>query len=65
VLLAQTAGGRSVSTAPPRPAATKISGTQISKDIRAELKEYVGELQASHSVTPGLAVVLVGDRPDS
>ena len=65
MLLAKLLLGRSVSTAPARPAATKISGTQISKDIRAELKEYVGELQASHGVTPGLAVVLVGDRPDS
>lgn len=53
------------STAPARPLATKISGTQISKDIREELKDQVALLQAEHNVTPGLAVVLVGERPDS
>lgn len=53
------------STAAPRPLATKISGTQISKDIREELKDQVALLQAEHKVTPGLAVVLVGERPDS
>ena len=54
-----------VSKAEPRPLATKISGTAVSKEIREELKEEVKALQAQHNVTPGLAVVLVGDRPDS
>lgn len=54
-----------VSTAEPRPLATKISGTAISKQLREELKLEVQALQSEHSVTPGLAVVLVGDRPDS
>jgi 5,10-methylene-tetrahydrofolate dehydrogenase/methenyl tetrahydrofolate cyclohydrolase len=53
------------STAPPRPVAKKISGTEISKQIREELKDQVKLLQDEHSVTPGLAVVLVGERPDS
>ena len=54
-----------VSTAAPRPLATKISGTAISKEIREEMKQEVMALQAEHGVTPGLAVVLVGNRPDS
>ena len=54
-----------VSKAEPRPLATKISSTAISKDLREELKLEVEALQAEHKVTPGLAVVLVGDRPDS
>ena len=54
-----------VSTAAPRPLAKQISGTAISKEIREEMKREVMALQAEHGVTPGLAVVLVGDRPDS
>ena len=42
-----------------------ISGTATAKAIRAELKEEVAALQQDHGTTPGLAVVLVGDRPDS
>jgi 5,10-methylene-tetrahydrofolate dehydrogenase/methenyl tetrahydrofolate cyclohydrolase len=47
------------------PEARLISGTAIAKAIREELKEQVDELSQTHSVTPGLAVVLVGERPDS
>jgi 5,10-methylene-tetrahydrofolate dehydrogenase/methenyl tetrahydrofolate cyclohydrolase len=54
-----------VSTAEPRPLASMISGTAIAKELREELKMEVQALQSEHSVTPGLAVVLVGDRPDS
>jgi methylenetetrahydrofolate dehydrogenase (NADP+)/methenyltetrahydrofolate cyclohydrolase len=42
-----------------------ISGTEIAKTIRAELKERVAELKAEQGLTPGLAVVLVGDDPAS
>jgi 5,10-methylene-tetrahydrofolate dehydrogenase/methenyl tetrahydrofolate cyclohydrolase len=40
-------------------------GTAISKDIRAEIKAEVEKLQNENQTTPGLAVVLVGARPDS
>lgn len=46
-------------------AAKIISGTEIAKQIRAELKEKVADLQARHNITPGLATVLVGDDPAS
>lgn len=41
-----------------------IDGKQIAADLREEIKSGVTELKASH-VTPGLAVVLVGDDPAS
>ncbi|MEX0837361.1 MAG: bifunctional methylenetetrahydrofolate dehydrogenase/methenyltetrahydrofolate cyclohydrolase FolD [Gemmatimonadota bacterium] len=42
-----------------------ISGTEIAKEIRGELKERVSALVAEHGVTPGLATVLVGEDPAS
>jgi hypothetical protein len=42
-----------------------IDGTAIAAQIRAELKEKVKELQDTFGVTPGLAVILVGERRDS
>ena len=42
-------------------AAEIISGKEVAKAIRAELKEEVAELTAQHGVVPGLATVLVGD----
>ena len=44
--------------------ATIISGREIAKAIRAELKERVAELK-EQSLVPGLATVLVGDDPAS
>ncbi len=45
---------------------TKIlSGEDVSKDMRHEMKEDVERLKAEHNLTPGLAVVLVGDDPAS
>ncbi len=41
-----------------------IDGKQVAADMRAELKEKVAELKGQ-GVTPGLAVVLVGDDPAS
>ncbi len=46
-------------------AAKIISGTEIAKQIRAELKDEVANLKAKHDITPGLATVLVGDDPAS
>jgi methylenetetrahydrofolate dehydrogenase (NADP+)/methenyltetrahydrofolate cyclohydrolase len=41
-----------------------IDGKQIAKDLRGKISKEVSELQ-SKDVTPGLAVVLVGDDPAS
>ncbi|MDP4096736.1 bifunctional methylenetetrahydrofolate dehydrogenase/methenyltetrahydrofolate cyclohydrolase FolD [Paenibacillus sp. P96] len=45
-------------------AAPLISGTQVSQEIRADLRKEVEELKAQDFV-PGLAVVLVGEDPAS
>ena len=42
-----------------------ISGTEIAKQIREELKQEIAELKEKHGVTPGLATVLVGGDPAS
>ena len=42
-----------------------IDGAVLAKQVRAEVADGVRELKASHGVTPGLAVVLVGDDPAS
>ena len=42
-----------------------IDGNQIAADIRAEMKQEVADLKAKHGLTPGLAVVLVGEDPAS
>ena len=42
-----------------------IDGKKTAKDIRAELSEEIKNLQRDHGTTPGLAVVLVGQRVDS
>ncbi len=42
-----------------------ISGTEIAKQIRAEIKQEVAELKQKHNVIPGLATVLVGSDPAS
>ena len=42
-----------------------ISGTEIAKEIRAELKQEIAELKEKHGLIPGLATVLVGDDPAS
>ena len=41
-----------------------ISGTEVAKEIRAELKERVTKLKAQ-GVTPGLVIIRVGDDPAS
>jgi len=42
-----------------------ISGTEIAKQIREELKQEIAELKDKHNLIPGLATVLVGDAPAS
>jgi len=42
-----------------------IDGNATAAQVRVELKEAVKNLQESLGVTPGLAVILVGDRRDS
>ena len=42
-------------------AAKILSGSELAAEIRAEVATGVVEMQEKHGVTPGLAVVLVGD----
>ena len=42
-----------------------ISGTEIAKQIREELKQKITELKTKHNLVPGLVTVLVGADPAS
>jgi methylenetetrahydrofolate dehydrogenase (NADP+)/methenyltetrahydrofolate cyclohydrolase len=42
-----------------------IDGKAFAADLRRRVAEEVGRLKASHGLTPGLAVVLVGNNPAS
>lgn len=42
-----------------------ISGTEVAKAIREELKGEVAELKEKHAVVPGLVTILVGEDPAS
>ena len=42
-----------------------ISGTEIAKQIREELKQEIAQLKQKHNLVPGLASVLVGEDPAS
>lgn len=46
-------------------AASLIDGKKIAADLRAEIAGVVATLKADHGLTPGLAVVLVGEDPAS
>ena len=46
-------------------AAQIIDGNKTAETIRAEVRAEVDALKAAHGLTPGLAVVLVGDNPAS
>jgi len=48
-----------------RPLARIIDGKAMAAKVRAEVARQVEKLKAIHGVTPGLAVVLVGDDPAS
>ena len=45
--------------------AKRISGTEFAEGLRARVAEAVASLKNDHDLTPGLAVVLVGDDPAS
>jgi methylenetetrahydrofolate dehydrogenase (NADP+)/methenyltetrahydrofolate cyclohydrolase len=42
-----------------------IDGRKISEEIRGELSKEIETLKSGHGITPGLAVVLVGENPAS
>jgi len=42
-----------------------ISGTEVAKEIREELKAEIEELKQKHNVVPGLVTILVGEDPAS
>jgi len=42
-----------------------IDGKQIAAEMREEMKQEVVDLKEKHGITPGLAVVLVGEDPAS
>lgn len=42
-------------------AATLIKGSEVSKQIREELKQEVAQLKEKHALVPGLATILVGE----
>ena len=42
-----------------------ISGTEVAKTIREELKIEVAELKEKHAIVPGLVTILVGEDPAS
>ncbi|MDH7499590.1 MAG: bifunctional methylenetetrahydrofolate dehydrogenase/methenyltetrahydrofolate cyclohydrolase FolD [candidate division NC10 bacterium] len=46
-------------------AAQIIDGKKVSQQIKDQLKEEIRELKEKHGLTPGLAVVLVGEDPAS
>jgi methylenetetrahydrofolate dehydrogenase (NADP+)/methenyltetrahydrofolate cyclohydrolase len=46
-------------------AAKIISGVEVAKQIREELKQEVEQLKAKKGVTPGLVTILVGENPAS
>lgn len=45
--------------------ATIIDGKKFAADVRARVAAHVAQLKADHGITPGLAVVLVGEDPAS
>ena len=42
-----------------------IDGKELAANLRAEIAAQVAELKAKQGITPGLAVILVGDNPAS
>ena len=45
--------------------ATIIDGKAFAATVRAKVTQHVAALKADHGITPGLAVVLVGEDPAS
>ena len=46
-------------------AATLIDGKKLAVETRTQIAAGVAELKAEKGITPGLAVILVGDNPAS
>ena len=46
-------------------AAKILDGNKVAQEMRAEMAEEIRALKEEHGITPGLAVVLVGDDPAS
>ncbi len=42
-----------------------VSGTEVAKAIREELKSEIAELKEKHDIVPGLVTILVGEDPAS
>ncbi|MDJ0622083.1 MAG: bifunctional methylenetetrahydrofolate dehydrogenase/methenyltetrahydrofolate cyclohydrolase FolD [Desulfocapsaceae bacterium] len=42
-----------------------VSGTEVAKEIREELKAEITELKEKHNIVPGLVTILVGEDPAS
>ncbi len=42
-----------------------ISGSEVAKEIREELKQEVADLKERHNLVPGLVTILVGEDPAS
>ncbi|MBM4136128.1 MAG: bifunctional methylenetetrahydrofolate dehydrogenase/methenyltetrahydrofolate cyclohydrolase FolD [Nitrospira sp.] len=42
-------------------AATLIKGSEISKQIKEEIKQEIAKLKEKHNIIPGLATILIGD----
>lgn len=45
--------------------ATLIDGKAIAENVKNQVQEHVAYLKTEYNITPGLATVLVGERPDS
>ena len=45
--------------------ATRIDGKAFAADVRARVATEIAQIKKNHNLTPGLAVVLVGDDPAS
>ena len=45
--------------------ATILDGKAFAAKVRGQVAEHVATLKATHGLTPGLAVVLVGEDPAS
>lgn len=42
-----------------------VSGTEVAKEIREELKTEIAQLKEQHNIVPGLVTILVGEDPAS
>lgn len=64
-LIAKKRNSPAKEEAAPRERAELIDGKMIASIVRQEVKDHTEQLKAEHGLTPGLAVILVGNRKDS